>query len=284
MIHQFDDVLSSVSNEVLRGRINNHFLRKLSEAEEATKKEIREAVGATVKRFPELIEYFIRLKEERGDLAVSISGQRLRAAEQLFIENVRSLASLLFQWTGFYRAPGNTKDEARVRVAYLKDVIENKGGWQVFYVRGKPVHREDQLQLVFRFTWRGTPSDVSREVDDGRGPADYKISRGAFDKTIVEFKLARNTKLKRNLQKQAEIYQSASDADAALKVILLFYGSGTGQSGGHSRRAGSLRTSGRVSDRWPTQAFGFLRVTSKRPSYMDERAGRPRRACLVIRA
>ena len=63
---------------------------------------------------------------------------------------------------------------------------------------------------------------MSREVNDGRGPADFKISRGATDKTIVEMKLAANRALRRNLEKQAEIYQKASDAASALKVILFF--------------------------------------------------------------
>jgi hypothetical protein len=67
-----------------------------------------------------------------------------------------------------------------------------------------------------------TSSDVSREVNDGRGPADFKISRGSGDKTIVEFKLARNSKLKSNLEKQVEIYKKASDAKKAIKVIIFF--------------------------------------------------------------
>jgi ABC-type multidrug transport system ATPase subunit len=63
---------------------------------------------------------------------------------------------------------------------------------------------------------------VSREVDDGRGPADFKISRGAWDKTILEFKLAKNSHLKRNLQQQAQLYQDASDAEGGLRVVMYF--------------------------------------------------------------
>jgi hypothetical protein len=59
-------------------------------------------------------------------------------------------------------------------------------------------------------------------VNDGRGPVDFKISRGADDKTVVEFKLASNSQLKRNLERQTEIYQKASDARRALKVIIYF--------------------------------------------------------------
>jgi hypothetical protein len=35
-------------------------------------------------------------------------------------------------------------------------------------------------------------------------------------------KLAKNTQLKRNLQKQTEIYQNASDADRSIKAIVHF--------------------------------------------------------------
>jgi hypothetical protein len=70
--------------------------------------------------------------------------------------------------------------------------------------------------------WFATPSDVTREANDGRGPADYKISPGSSDKTLVDFKLAKNTQLERNLQKQAGIYEKASDAKLTIKVIVHF--------------------------------------------------------------
>lgn len=46
---------------------------------------------------------------------------------------------------------------------------------------------------------------------------------GAADKTLVEFKLARNSKLKQNLQKQCEIYERASDPTSpSIKAIFYF--------------------------------------------------------------
>jgi hypothetical protein len=69
--------------------------------------------------------------------------------------------------------------------------------------------------------WFGTPSDAGAEANDGRGPVDFKISRGK-DKTLVEMKLAKNTRLEQNLAKQTEIYQAASDAKHAIKVIIYF--------------------------------------------------------------
>ena len=67
-----------------------------------------------------------------------------------------------------------------------------------------------------------TTFDVNREVNNGRGPVDAKISKGSADKTLVEFKLASNKKLEQNLQKQVEIYQKANKTMSAFKVIIYF--------------------------------------------------------------
>ena len=101
-------------------------------------------------------------------------------------------------------------------------MIENKGGHKLFYHDGVPITRESDLQILFRLVWFGTPSDAGTEANDGRGPVDFKISRGAKDKTLVEMKLAKNTQLERNLAKQLPIYQVASDAQNGIKAIIFF--------------------------------------------------------------
>ena len=70
--------------------------------------------------------------------------------------------------------------------------------------------------------WYGSPLDVNREVNNGRGPVDYKISYGSKNSTLVEFKLASNSKLKQNLAKQVDVYKAASNTERAIKVILFF--------------------------------------------------------------
>ena len=63
---------------------------------------------------------------------------------------------------------------------------------------------------------------MTREANDGRGPVDFKVSQGAGDKTLVEFKLAKNTQLERNLKNQTAVYEKASDAAISIKVIVYF--------------------------------------------------------------
>ena len=91
---------------------------------------------------------------------------------------------------------------------------------RTFWDGDNPIQRECDLQVLYRLCWFASPSDVSREVNDGRGPVDFKISRGARDKTLVEFKLAKNTKLSQNLRNQTPVYEKASDAPRCIKVIL----------------------------------------------------------------
>ena len=122
----------------------------------------------------------------------------------------------------FYSTNRDTYNKAHKRLAYLKDVVENKGGHRLFYYNGEPLTREKDLQILYRLVWYGTPSDVSAEANDGRGPVDFKISRGRYGKTLIEMKLAKNKKLEQNLKKLVEIHQEASDAEFAMKCIVFF--------------------------------------------------------------
>lgn len=223
MVHNFEDIPDAVENDQLRAEINNYFYMMIPRDREPTKDEYREAISSTLARFPELIDYYIKLKEETGDEAVASSTLKVWESNLMYIRQFGSLADLLQRTTSFYRIPGYTLDETREKIHFFKDIIENKGGYRIFYgSTGEPLRQERDVHILFRLVWHGTSSDVSREVDDGRGPADYKISRGATDKTLVEFKLAGNTQLKRNLLKQLELYQKASDAQAGFKVIIYF--------------------------------------------------------------
>ena len=220
MVHDFERIAVAVPDEQLRAQINNYFMKHLPKR--PTPKDRRELAARIYREFPELLEYYIRYKEDNGDQAVATSEEQVTETKLLYIEQLEEFVRVLNRLTGFYGTTGTTLEESRARVMFLKDVIENKGGHRLFYLNGQPVRREPDLHILFRLTWFATPSDVSREVNDGRGPADFKVSRGSLDKTLVEFKLASNPQLERNLKNQVSIYQKASDAKNALKVIVFF--------------------------------------------------------------
>ncbi|RVL94722.1 hypothetical protein [Sinorhizobium meliloti] len=224
MIHDFESIPASIPDAELRGQVFNFFERALARKDDKrpTTRDRAEAAVKTIINFPQLIDYYIRLKEQTGDKATDISTQKVLETKEFFETQVRALQAALLGDTEFYDVKGLTYEEVHRRLAYLKDVIENKGGHKLFYHKGVAIQRESDLQILFRFVWFGSPLDVGAEVNDGRGPVDYKISFGAKDKTLVEMKLAKNTALERNLEKQLPIYQAASDAKHGIKAIMFF--------------------------------------------------------------
>lgn len=224
MIRDFESIPIAIPDAELRGQVSNYFERVLVRPRDRqpSQKDRDEAAVRTLIEFPQLVDYYIRLKESTGDEARDVSSEKVAETKLMFETQVKQLQANLAANTGFYKIAGSTYEEAHERLAYLKDVIENKGGHRIFYHDGKAIQRESDLQILCRFVWFGSPSDVGTEANDGRGPVDYKISRGAKDKTLIEMKLAKNTGLERNLEKQLPIYQAASDAKNGIKAIIYF--------------------------------------------------------------
>lgn len=220
IIGDFDEIVASIPNIELRAQINEYLLRRIPD--DPRQREINEAIAKTLRQFPELIDRYIRFKEDNGEKAVAVSELKIREAEAVFVHQVSNLIEELRKDGGFYRESGDTFEEAYNRVLFLKRVIENNDGYRLFYIKGEPVKRESDLQLMFRLTWYASEDDVNAEVNNGRGPVDYKISRGSRDSTLVEFKLASNSKLKQNLEKQVEVYKAANQTKKSIKVILYF--------------------------------------------------------------
>jgi len=80
----------------------------------------------------------------------------------------------------------------------------------------------DRSLTMFKLTWFATSFNVNAEVNNGRGPVDYKVSKGKSNTALVEFKLASNSSLEKNLHNQVAIYEKVSNTKRSLKVILCF--------------------------------------------------------------
>ncbi len=151
-----------------------------------------------------------------------MSISNVQEVRQLFHEQLSELIRLLKDKTEFCLTSPDALDEAMKRVVYLKHVIENQDGHRIFYINEKPIRRENDLQIMYRLVWYASVYDVNREVNNGRGPVDFKVSYGGRNASLVGLKLASNSKLKQNLEKQVEIYQVANSIDRAIKVIMYF--------------------------------------------------------------
>ena len=226
LFEDFDRIPSAIADDELRHKVNNYFLGRIprdpKKKKEPTKQEKAAAAFATIQEFPELIDYYIKSKEESGDLAESISSEKVAFSQKFYINNVQQFIAGL-QNKSFYASAQNSQEEAKKKIEILKEYIENNDGCKLFYHNGQRIKGEKYLQLLFGLVCHESSIfDVNREVNNGRGPVDFKISKGNADKTLVEFKLANNKKLEQNLQKQVEIYQKANKTMSSFKVIIYF--------------------------------------------------------------
>lgn len=216
----FHHVTRTLENSSLRTSINEYFRSHLPQ--KPKKKDKEYAFVKTIEKFPDLIDYYIKLKEGKKSEAKSVSIAKINELKENLVDVLTPLCELLNEHSEFYDLKSNSYQESLKRAIYLKDVIENNDGYRIFYDGTKPIAKEDTIQRIFKLTWYATPYDVNAEVNNGRGPADYKVSFGSGDSTIVEFKLAKSSSLKRNLENQTDIYKAASKAANDISVILCY--------------------------------------------------------------
>lgn len=217
-IHRLPDAVSDAEQ---RTKMNRYLAERLGPNPSA--RERQAAAQATIRAFPELIDLYIKLKEDNGDRAKAVSAEEVAKTRAAFVEAVKAALGQLDANTDFFSRPWTSYDECLARVQYFKTWMENQDGYRLFNPGGKePFKKENDLQLAFGLVWGGTELDVNREVNNGRGPVDFKASYGKGDKSLIEFKLASNTSLKKNLQNQVAIYEAANGTRTSVKVIVCF--------------------------------------------------------------
>lgn len=208
----------SLEDSVLRFQVNQYFMSFLSE--KPTKEEKAKAATETLIKYPQLIDLYIKSKEDDEEGAVNESIQEVGGVKKVFVEQLQGLIAQLQAETDFYKKPPTSYEEARQRVLYLKHVIEDCDGYRWFFDGDKPIRREADLHIMYKLVCYDTFADVNSEVNNGRGPVDFAVSNSRKDKTLVEFKLTRT--LKKNLEKQVEVYKNANQTNLDIKVILYF--------------------------------------------------------------
>ncbi|MFF5498943.1 hypothetical protein [Streptomyces aquilus] len=220
MIRSFDRLPSAVPDDELRAQVNNYFRQRLGR--KPTAKDRAAAAHSTIRHFPELIDYYIKTKEDSGDEAVATSSQKVDDTYKVLVNQLKLAVADLASKSRFYDQEWTSYDEALDRVHLFKAYVENNDGYKLINRAGKPFSREDEVQLFFGLLWCRTDFDVNREPNNGRGPVDFKVSYGAGDKSLIEFKLASNSSLRRNLENQVPIYEKANKTEKSIKVIICY--------------------------------------------------------------
>lgn len=219
LLKNFYRLPQAVEDDVLRGKLNGLLENIHNRTVKLSSQEQHRIMNGFLQEHPELADWYIKDLESNKEQALLETGVRVKEAEDIFVKGTREAFKYL-DAAGFYDVKLTSIEEARIRINHFKQFVENNDGYRLFYGRDGKKLPEESVQLAFRLLWYGSNKDVNREVNNGRGPVDFKFSYGNGDKCIVEIKWATNSKLKDNLKYQPEIYAKANMTKNKISVVL----------------------------------------------------------------
>ncbi|MDO8371016.1 MAG: hypothetical protein V4573_05975 [Pseudomonadota bacterium] len=175
-------------------------------------------------RFPHVLNDIIRayMSEvpEQYDFANDPAG------EVLWYKTSRQLPSTVPLELSLSSSPTLEEVEAVVLkiCEHFKSLIEDNQLAKILYdTGGKPKH-ESASQLLFygiaSAYCRANNLDLSPESDAGRGPVDFKLSRGFEGKVLVEIKLTSNKQLAHGFETQLPIYENAEGSHRGIYLVI----------------------------------------------------------------
>ncbi|WHX40609.1 hypothetical protein QNH36_23730 [Mesobacillus sp. AQ2] len=104
--------------------------------------------------------------------------------------------------------------------------IVNHGIYKLLWYKNYEPRDEKAVQLLFMATsylyFQTNNVDVSPEANIGRGPIDFKLSRGVNERILIEVKLASNPKLRQGLTLQLVKYLLAEEIKDAVFMVIVF--------------------------------------------------------------
>ena len=116
----------------------------------------------------------------------------------------------------------DSKQGAIEAIKLFKVWVENNRGWNVIQQAGSQ-SREKTVQCllhgVTKYLFESKNLDFSAEPNEGKGPVDFKISRGN-DKTVIELKLSSNDKYLRGYREQIRQYAKAEGTNNMIYVYV----------------------------------------------------------------
>lgn len=152
--------------------------------------------------------------------------ERYNPEEQIdyFIERIiNRIEKLDLSWKStLNREMIDSKYASMEILGFFKRWVENNKGWEV--IRGANSRKKEKIvQRIIHFSGlcyiETNNLAMSCEPDEGRGPVDFKVSRGQ-DMTIIEVKLSTNPEYRSGYEKQIEEYGKAENTDNMIYVLI----------------------------------------------------------------
>jgi hypothetical protein len=208
-------------NEALRNQVNRLIGITWKQATRAVRKsDLREVLLSKPEVLRDLIESYKRKPATTYDYEGDRSGEFIwfRASRQYAKDFPLDLTvpptALFIDVEGTVRKICNK----------FKDLVEHNALSSLLYDRkGKPKREEAAQKLFYGIAdayCEANDLDLSREANAGRGPVDFKVSKGYKGRVVVEAKLTSNPQLIHGFEAQIEEYQKAEKTNTAIYLVI----------------------------------------------------------------
>ena len=218
LVRDIRNIPDTIGNEELKARLIQTLDEILDEKRGLSQEEKRDRLMNFYMANPEAIDWYIKGKECRKQEAIASAAKKICQIEEIARVLPVELMNRL-KATDFYKKP-NSLAEVVDRANLFQREVENCDVYRVFYQDGKKCITEAMVQLMFRLVWCESKFFLAREVNNGRGPADFVISYGSGDVCVIEIKLASNSHIEKNLKNQIDIYKAANKTEHGICMIV----------------------------------------------------------------
>jgi len=207
-----------IHNEGLREKVNKDLGDKWYEKLKKSKDKRREVFYPDSLAINELIKLTLSRSPQQYDITLDDEGEVnwLEIARQLLKNNPFLDKSII-----------NSKEDlvkfVDLIIDHYKYIIEDGGGTMHLYTASGKIKREKFAQNLFRsiahLPAKERDIDMSPEVNMGRGPVDFKFSKGFSTKVIIEMKLSKNN-IKDKALKQVDQYLKSEEAEYGYLLVI----------------------------------------------------------------
>lgn len=153
----------------------------------------------------------------------------------------------------------------RLMLDKYRHFIEDQGGWSLLWNDDGSEKPEEAAQLLFlgmaQHYLRMFDVELDREVELGRGPVDFKLSRGTRIRMVVEVKKTHNGKFWNGLDTQLPIYMQSDDCNEGWFVAIQYRSTRSS-----IQRMRDLPSSVREAARREGKEIRYTAVDARRPS------------------
>lgn len=217
--NSFDDInLICRENQRVRDEINAYF--NLAGRNKLGKSEILDYMHRNVDFRKSLLSSYSNFPAETYDFDLDPTG------EYIWVDAAKKYVQK-YPLELLCTSPSSIYDVAEITVKIcnqFKKLIETNGLHDLLYDKDKKAKHERAAQLLFfgiaDSYCIANNIDLTRESNNGRGPVDFKLSKSASEKIVVEIKLTSNSQLKHGIEKQLPIYMKQENAVRAIYLII----------------------------------------------------------------